>query len=86
MKTTVYTTHAAAYLTSPALKAMLAIIDWLGWKDPETIVDVKQVMQLTRGHANPNFDFVMVMPDGLLVRTPLELCSWINAEGLAPLA
>lgn len=85
MKTTIYATDAILYSTSDSLHAMLAIVTWLGWKEPKFVVGIEEVARMTKGRFNPSADFVMVMHNNAQVRNPIELAKWIDQQGLVPL-
>ncbi len=84
-QTKLYVAHSVTYKVAPALQAMLPILEWIGWQKPEVVVGIEPIARITQGRFNPARDFVLVMPDGVLVRNPVELCRWIESKGLVPM-
>lgn len=85
MKTTLYLTHAVLLQSSPAVRAIHSIIEWMGWPEPEVIVGIKELALLSRGRFNPSSDFALTMQGVIVARNPVDLCCWIDQEGLTPL-
>lgn len=85
MKTALYLTRASLIRSSRTYEAIEAIRKWMDWPEPEIIVGLQQVALKTNGRFNPTDDLVLEMPDGELIRTPIDLARWIDLKGLTPL-
>ena len=85
MKTTLHLTHVVLLNSSPAVRAVLATIEWMGWPEPDVVVGIQELAHLTRGRFHPGGDFALAVDGKILARNPVDLCCWINEEGLTPL-
>jgi hypothetical protein len=50
-----------------------------------TEVDVRKMMTLANGTANPTNGFAMVTKDGTVMRNFMHLTAWIERNGIMPL-
>lgn len=85
MKTSIYLTHAVLLQSSAVVRAIHGIIEWMQWPEPEVIVGVEPLARLSRGRFNPSGDFALTVQGTIVARNPVDLCAWIEQQGLTPL-
>lgn len=85
MKTKLILTHAVLYSANLELKAVLAVLASMQWPEPDVEVSIEKLARTTHGRFNPSSDFVLLMPNGALVRNVFGLVHWIEEQGLVPL-
>lgn len=81
---TLYMTHAVLW-TSAKTQAILATLVWMQFKEPKTVVGVKEMALVTSGRFNPASDICLIGPDGTKMRDVVDLVHWIDLKGLRPL-
>jgi hypothetical protein len=84
MKFTLHLTHASLW-NAPEVQAMLSTLYWLGYKEPQTVVGVKEMALHTKGRFNPSGSSCLTAEDGILMRDIFDLTRYLEDKGLRPL-
>jgi len=77
MKVTIYKCNER---TNYNLDACIGILKFEGISH-KTIINVDNVMTMTRGKVNPSDGFVIVTEDGKMVRHYIDLVHWLEEKG-----
>jgi hypothetical protein len=84
MKFSLYLTHATLW-QAPEVQAMLLTLHYLGFKEPDSVVGVKEMALHTKGRFNPSGSCCLTAEDGTRMRDIFELTRYLESKGLRPL-